>query len=130
MDVFAQYATDETKEVEGVWRQMGDAKLLIARSGNKKYARALAKVIEDNQAALEVNDDAAEALNTKVLVDVMADTVLLGWENLSFKGTVLEYTKVNARVVLAVKDFRVAVNRLATDIDAYKAAQEAKTEKN
>lgn len=132
MDVFQSYATDEAKEVSGVWRDVGDAKLLIARSGNKKYGRLLSKLVEDNQALLDVKNDAADALSDKLMIDVMAETVLLGWKNLSFKGAALTdgYSSGDARTLLAVKDFRIAVDKLSREIDSYRVAQEAATEKN
>jgi hypothetical protein len=132
MDVFAQFATDEKKEVEGVWVDIGDgAELLIARAGNKKYARLLGSEVEKHQRALDAKGDASDELSERLMVGVFASTILLGWRgDFKFKGEALPYTNENARKVLGVKDFRAFVAKLSNDIDAYRAAQEATAGKN
>lgn len=125
MDVFAAYATDEKKELEGVWSDIGDgAQLLVARAGNRKYARLLGSQIEKHQRALDTKNDAADELSDKILAEVMAQTVLLGWKNIKFKGSELSYSVDNAKMLLAVKDFRSLVSRLSNDFDSYRVAQE------
>jgi hypothetical protein len=60
----------------------------------------------------------------------MAQSILLGWESIKFKGQPLSYSTENARTLLGVKDFRAHVSRLAHDFDAYRVAQEESTGKN
>jgi len=131
MDVFKQFATDDAKENSGVWCDIGDgARLLVARAGNRAYARMLARDVEKNQRALEAKTDAAAELNTQIMVDVMARTVLLNWEGIQFKGQALPYSVDNAKMLLGVKDFRQLVNNLAGDFEAYRAAQETEQVKS
>lgn len=126
MDIFKTFGTDEAKENEGVWCEIGSGtKLLVARSGNRKYTRMLAKLVEQNQRALDTKDDAADQLSDQILIDVMAQTILLGWEGVEFKGTkALPYSAENAKKLLAVKDFRKLVAKLADDFDNFRAAEE------
>lgn len=126
MDVFQQYATDEKKEVEGVWVELNDkgAKVLVARAGNKKYARMFSREYERHQRALEAKNDAADDLSDKVTIEIMAETILLDWQGLTFKGELLPYSKENARKLLSVKDFRVHITKLSNDFDSYRVAQE------
>lgn len=131
MDVYQQYATDEVKELEGVWRDVGDSKVLVARAGNRKYARLLGELVESNQAALDAKTDASAALSDKIMIDVAAQTVLLGWTNVTFKSKdPLPYSVENARTLLAVKDFRQLISKLSNEFEAYRAAQEATNQGN
>mgnify|MGYP000942096634 FL=1 len=121
LDIFAQFATDETLEENGTWFQIGGgARVLVARSGNRKYGKMLTKEVERNKKALDLNDDAADKLSEEIMISVLAETILLGWEDISFKGEVLEYNVANAKKLLAVKDFRKAIAQFADDVSAFK----------
>lgn len=121
LDIFAQYATDETLEENGTWFPVGGgARVLVARSGNRKYGKMLTKEVERNKKALDLNDDAADKLSEEIMIAVIADTILLGWEDVTFKGKALEYNPANARKLLAIKDFRKAVAQFADDVSAFK----------
>jgi hypothetical protein len=130
VDIFSTYAVNEDKEQNGTWMEVGDAKLLVARAGNKAYIKMLGKDVERNQKALDRKDDAADALSDKIMVDVLATTILLGWENVSFKGKPIEYSKDNAKMLLGFKEFRREVMKLADDFASFKAEQEAEEVKN
>lgn len=130
MDIFNTYAVDEAKELNGTWMEVGDAEFLIARAGNKAYVKLLGKEVERNQKALDRKDEAAEALSDRIMIDVLAETVLMGWRNVSFKGEALEYTPENARMLLGLKEFRREVNKLADDFNAFKAKEEESAVKN
>jgi len=126
LNVFTEYATDEKAEVEGTFMEVGEAKLLIARLGNKKYARKLSKLYERNRKMLERKDDAADALSDKIMIDVLSETILLGWEGVDGQdGKPMPYSKENAVVLLGVKDFRKVVMDLAGDDAEFKAHKEA-----
>jgi hypothetical protein len=121
LDIFAQFATDETLEENGTWFPIGGgARVLVARSGNRKYGKMLTKAVERNKKALDLNDDAADKLSEEIMISVLAETILLGWEDISFKGEVLEYNVANAKKLLAVKDFRKAIAQFADDVSAFK----------
>lgn len=124
LDIFAAYATDEELEDSGAWVPFGPAKLLIARMGNRRYSKALNELVVKNQAALDVGDDAADALSDKIHVEVMADTILLGWENLGFKKKPVQYSREMAIELLKIRDFRREVIRLSNDASAYRAKLE------
>ena len=75
MDIFNTYAVDEVKELNGTWVPLGDAKFLVARAGNKAYVKMLGKEVERNQKALDVKDEAADALSDRIMIDVIAETI-------------------------------------------------------
>ncbi len=130
MDIFSTYAVDEVKEQSGTWMDVGDSKLLIARAGNKAYVKMLSKQVERNQKSLDRKDDAADALSDKIMVDVLANTILLGWEGVSYKGEVMEYSVANAKTLLTHKEFRREVMKLADDFNSFKLQQEVEEVKN
>lgn len=130
MDIFSTYAVDESKELGGTWMEVGDAELLIARAGNKAYIKLLGKEVERNQRALDRKDEAADALSDKIMIHVLAKTILLGWKNVKFKGEPIEYSEDNAKMLLAIKDFRREVIKLADDFNAFKVAEEVENVKN
>jgi hypothetical protein len=130
MDIFATYATDTAAEAEGVWVEIGDAKFLVARSGNPAYSKKLSRLYERNRKLLDMKDDNADALSERLMVEVLAETILLGWEGVQFKGADLTYSVDNAKMLLGIKDFRAQISKAAEDFEAYKVKQEADEVKN
>ncbi len=125
MDVYTAFATDEEKEISGVWHQIGDgAEILVARAGNRAYTRKLTTMFDKNQRALDQKNEAADKLSDQILIDAAAEHLLLGWRGIQFKGVELTYSVENAKKLLAVKDFRALVNRLANDFESYRVRQE------
>jgi hypothetical protein len=129
-DIFEQYATDETAEVAGVEMELGDAKFLIARTGNKKFSDKLSKLYKKNQRLLDRGDEAANKLSDTLMIDCIAEAILLGWSGVSYKGVDMPYSLENAKTLLAHKDFRKQIMALSEDVDAYKAKKDAEAEKN
>lgn len=120
-DIFSAYATDENLENNGTKFPLGKgSSLLVARAGNRAYSKAITKAVESRRVELDAGDDTAAAVSDQIMIDVMAETILLGFTNLSFKGEPIEYTLANAKKLLAVKDFRKMVAGLADNMDAYK----------
>ena len=121
MDLFTSFATDENAELNGAWRDIGQgASLLVARAGNRHYAKALTLAVEQNRPILETRGEVAEEKSDEIMVGVLADTILLGWKGVKFKGKDFPYSKENARTVLKMRDFRALVQRLADEAEAYR----------
>jgi len=130
MDIFATYAVNEDLENNGTWMEVGDARFLVARAGNKAYAKMFTKEYERNHKALERKDDSADKLAEQIMIKVIAKTILLGWENVKFKGEDLPYSLANAEMLLGLKDFRREIVKLADDFDSFKAQKAEEDEKN
>lgn len=130
LDIFSKYETDESAEANGVEVPLGTAKLLIARVGNPNYTKKLTSLVERHKVALDIEGPEADALNEKLLVETIADTILLGWSGVCDReGKEFPYSKDNARKALAMKDFRQDVMKLASDMEAYKVKAEAEAGK-
>jgi hypothetical protein len=130
LDIFAAYAMDENAEINGVWQPLGDAEFLIARANNRNFARALAARVEKEQEKLDRQDEAADKLSDEIWASVYAETVLLDWRGVTYKGKPLPYSKANACKVLAHRDFRREITKLAESLDAYRAKVEETQIKN
>lgn len=125
MDIFSTFATDEVAEAEGRWFPLSKtAKVLVARTGNANYIKALRQRMKDNQIDSEDNSEENEKLVTSLIVETMAETILLGWKGLEYKGKAMEYTKANAVTLLEVKDFRKRISDIADKADSFRLKEE------
>lgn len=125
MDIFDAYATDEVAETEGRWFPLSKkAKVLVARTGNPNYLKALRERMKDNQIDSEDNSDENEKLVTSLIIDTMAETILLGWKGLEYKGKPLEYSRANAVTLLEVKGFRTRVSGIADKLESFRIRDE------
>lgn len=127
LDLFDAFATDTAREEEGSWVDYAPGvSFLIARSNNKGYSRALTKKFERNKLTLETKGQAAEDLAENIIVEVMAQHILLGWKGeFNWKGKpVGEYSVERAKEMLNVKDFRRWVVSKAEDFERFKLAQD------
>lgn len=121
VDLFSSFATDTTAEVNGVRVPFNGVTFIVARSGNKKYGKLLSDLVKKNQIALDLKDDAADDLSDKLMAEVLAKTILLGWEgDVQYQGKPLPYSVANAQKVLAHADFRAQVSRWADDREAFR----------
>lgn len=126
MDIFATYATDAKLENEGVWVNLSKtARVRVARSGNEAYQAALRDGLAAHQLEIDAGGSAADEVAERVIIDVMARTILVGWEGLTFKGAAAPYSVEMARTMLGVKDFRKKVNEIAGSFEAYRVKTEA-----
>lgn len=126
LDIFSKYATDETLENNGAVVSIGGgATLKVARHGNKAYVRLLAKLYDQHRAVLEARDDAADAKSDEVMAEVIAKTILLGWEGVSYKGKPLPYSTENAKMLLKHQDFRRMVMEHAEKQEHFLLKEEA-----
>lgn len=131
LDIFASFATNEDLEKNGARVELGEgASIRVARSNSRAYSKLLAKLVEDNKAVLDKGDDAADAKSDEIMVEVMAQTLLKGWDGLKYKGKSLPYNIENARVILQHKDFRRVVAQHADNFEHFRAHAEAEAEKN
>lgn len=127
-------ATDPQLELNGVWRPFTDgSELLIARIGNPAYRSLLRRKVKANRAVLDNEDDLADKVSDKVLGEVMAETVLLGWRGVTVNGAEVPYTKELGAQLLtdpSNRDFREKVKAYAEDAEAYRKRVEDNAVKN
>lgn len=124
MDITKEFGTDSVKEKDGVEVDIGGATLIVARTGSMAYNKLVDKLFKVNKRVLDLKNEAAEQLNEKLMAEVLAKTVLLGWSGIEENGAPLPYSLENAQRLLMIKDFRALVAEKASDFTLYKAAVE------
>lgn len=130
-DFFSAFATDTSMEKKGAIVPINGVNFKIARSNNKPFAKLLKELVEEHQLVLDQKDEAAEAKSDEIMITVMAKTILLGWEGVvPFKGEELKYSEVNAKKLLAMRDFRIRVSAESDERANYKAKMVAEKVKN
>lgn len=124
MDIFNSFATDSKVEVEGRWcRLSGDARVLVARALNENYVSLMKRLLKKSAFESGIDTKENEALALQITIQAMAETILLGWENLSFKGEEMAYSIENAKTLLGIEDFRKKINELAEERTGYLVAE-------
>jgi hypothetical protein len=120
-DLFEEFATDSVLEVEGAWHTYrGATRLKIARANNDEYGKALTAALDEHREALTAGDAAADELSKRLMNEIMAKTILKGWENVKIKGVITEYTPEVGAQMLAHNDFRLYVKRVSEDRELFK----------
>jgi len=133
MDIFAAFATDETREEEGatVFLTSGkdlavDPWIKVARANNLAYAKATAsgyeKLMADKK-LLRLSEAEMEIRAKNLMTDVIADTILKGFGNLEFQGAVLPPGRDSHLTFLRLKDFRELVMGHAMNVDLFRTEQ-------
>jgi hypothetical protein len=125
-DVFKVYATDEKKENEGVEVQLGGgASITVARMHNPNFSKCILAEHEKHKAVLDaLPEDEKKKLDEEIMCRVLAESILVGFKGLGYKGKATPYSKDNAIKHLMVKDFRVKVVEEASKLDNYRAVME------
>jgi len=125
LDIFSTYVTDETAEVEGRWFPLDKkSKVLVASTGSSKYKRMLSKRLKSDHVDLKDSSDENEKCVTSIIIEVMAETLLLDWKGIMFKGVELPYSKTNAIKALSVKGFRDRINSIAAELESFLVKEE------
>jgi len=125
MDIKKEYGTSKEKEREGFWSDFGEGcQVKIARMGNPDYQKTFQKLSRPHQKAIRrgsLNHEVAE----KLLVEAMAQAIVLDWEGLKEDGKDIKYSKEEAvRVLTTYKDFRDQISEIANDMESFKAAED------
>lgn len=125
MDIFSSYATDATLENEGKWFPLSKtAKVKVARAGNEAYTDLLRAKLKE--ASLDgMPEKEANAVAEDILIDVMAQTILLNWEGLTYQGAAAPVNATQAKVFLKVKDFRKKIAGFSENFEAFRVKAEA-----
>lgn len=128
IDIFADFAV-HNDAVAVPYR--GDVEFLIARDGNPRYKKRLTHLYRRNERVLDGKGDAADAKSEEIMIQVMAETILVGWTGtLAVQGQSLEYSVENAKKLLAVEKFREWVTAQSRDASLFKTVKDEEFEGN
>lgn len=131
LDIFKSFVTDADKELSGAWEDLGGgARILVARSNNRKYLKLMEAKLKAHKHTLDAGGEAAEKVAEEALIDAMSQAILLDWTDMGWNGEKMDYSVENAKKVLAVRDFRNLVMRLADDRERFLVGEEEEAVKN
>jgi len=133
MDIFTEFATDEKLEVEGRWVPYDDkTSFKIARANNPQFLKVFNDTQRKNRHALRAKGPAADELSKRLLIDILATTILVDWKGpVAIKGEDLgPYSVDAAKKALASKGFRVWVAEQSEDESGYKLDESEEAVKN
>ena len=121
----SKFQTDGTKEVDGVWVDIGDgARVLVARIGNPKYRDYYQRATKPYRRQIRT-DTLAQDIAEKLYTQALAETILLGWEGLlDSDSKEIRWSRAKALEVLTdYKDFRDLVAEIAQEQDQYRTEE-------
>ena len=130
LDLKTEYGTDENLERDGARMEIGEgASILVARLGNPAFQAAYQRVPRGIR-NLAASGRLPQGKGAELISNLMAKTIVQGWEGLLDNGKPLAYSEDNARdVLIRYKDLRDAVWEFAEDAQNYRddeLEQEAK----
>ena len=128
-DIRDLYGTDEALEVEGQWVNYGSFKLKIARMGNRRYNEHWARLVKPYRAQIQENT-LEEPIMIELMVDTMAATILVDWDEVELDGEKLDYSIDNAKRILMIRDFRKLVFDTSGMAETYRQEDQKEAEKN
>jgi len=128
------FSSNKDLEENGAWDEITmDGQTLevkVARKNNPHYKKMLRSSMTRHKRKLERENDAAVDLFEKIMIKVMAKTILLGWKDLIVNDENMEYTVENAEFVLANEDFRKEIDVLSEDFELFKQKESEEIRKN
>ena len=136
MDISKKFATDAELELNGVWQEIGrdtDGKVCrvkIARTGNERYAKLMDRLMRPHRRAVRTGQ-MDDGLWDSIIIRVIAETVLLDWENIDDNGVAVPYSKENAIALMTkYKDFRILIAEIANEMETFRNVEVGEAEKN
>ncbi len=120
MDIH-RFKTNKKKEEEGTWIDIGEgAKIKVARINNPRYKKYFQAITKPYRRQIR-SGTLAEEVAEKLLIDAMANTILLEWEGFTQDKEEYPYSVANAKHFLAeFPDFRDIVSDAANEMEAFR----------
>lgn len=123
--------TDLVLEENGSWVDYDETtSFKIARLGNPAFRARYDHAIKPHRRQIQ-QKTFSDAKLESILLDVMAETVLLDWKGLvDDAGNEVLFTKAKAREYLEIRDFREWITGNAGEMENFKAEADAADTKN
>jgi hypothetical protein len=131
MDLAKHYRTNIEREEKGQWVEWGeDTKLLIARLGNPQYQTRFQALMKPHR-HLRDRGLLPDDIQSEILNKCIAETVLLGWEGVTYEDEAFPYTVANAiKLLTDFKDFREDLLTVAGEFATFRAEEIEDSAKN
>jgi len=119
------FKTDEGRERDGVWVDIGDgARLLVARVNNERHKQVFLELTKPYKVQVRTGT-IQEEVAARILRECYARTILLSWEGLQDDdGNDIPYSQEAAEELLAIPDFMSMVGEFATTRELYRKEEQ------
>lgn len=126
MDFKKVFATNKTKEVEGVWQPgPGGSSYLIARAGNKAFTKLMGELAKPHRKLIEMGK-ADDDLLTDITAEAVSRTILLDWRGVTDDGKAVPYSQAECkRRLVEFPDFADMIAGLSKNMAAYQDEEKA-----
>lgn len=130
-DVKKLFGTDSKKEQEGVWYDLAEGlRMKIARIGNPNYQKRFQTLSKPYRRSIRrgtLSDDLAE----KLLIQCLAETILLDWEGVEDDGKEISYSIENAiNLLKKYPELRNYINDIANELEGFQEEFKEEAEEN
>lgn len=131
MDLEKTYGTDKDLEKNGVWVEIDDgAQILVARTDNPRYRDMLRAELKPHKKKIQ-RGTLSQEFQEKLLMKVVAHTVLLDWKGITVKDKAVKYSPEKALELLEeYPDFREDVMEAANTMETFRREIEEEDRKN
>lgn len=118
-----RFKTDANAENNGVWINLGEgARIKVARAGNRKNSDLFTRLTADpDYKRKEKMGTLTDEEYEPILLQCLAETILLDWEGFTEDGKPVPYNRENAMRLLAFRDFRRAVQDASAEAANFRA---------
>lgn len=115
------FKTNASVEVTGVWHDLGDGRIRIARFNNPAYLKVIRRLTTPFAKLINTETDEAIEKVNEITIEAMAEAIVVGWERLMDEGQELQYSKENAMMLLTkYPDFREWASQKALSAKYYR----------
>lgn len=129
MDI-GNFLTDSALENNGVWRNCGDGRILVASTSSESYKKVFRRLLIPHETSINLGV-ADEKVLHGLETEAIAEALLLNWEGFTENGVELPYSRENAqRILKSVPRFREHVIREASSIENFRRKKEEVEIKN
>jgi hypothetical protein len=131
MDFKKKFSMDTEAEIKGRWVKLDEStELLIARNNNTRYKELFNIKIQPYRQSIGTGMLPEETAQ-KVMIEIMADAILLDWKGVEDEGQPITYSKEAAvQLLTKYKEFRDFVSAAADNATLYKLSEQEVAVKN
>lgn len=133
MDIYSAFATDEAKESEGAVVFLTDGEdaskdpwIRVARMDNPAYSKKVMENYKKLQTAKKqqrLTEEAADVMAKNLMVETLADTILVGFGNLTYQNRVMTGSREDRMQLLRLRDFANLVVTHAQNVELFRVEQ-------
>ena len=114
---------DQKSAVDGVWVDLDEtSKIKIARYGNSHFKTRLREVLAPYKRMID-NETLSDEKSDDLMMQVVAETILLDWKGMTMNGEEVEYSTAKAKELLidpSLSEFRELTMSLSRDMQLFR----------